>query len=297
MVVVTISKCSPRLRGDISKWLMEISTGVYVGRINARVREQLWERICEHSDCGEAIMVFSAKNEQGFSFYVHNVEWKPTDYDGIMLLKRPLPPKVEKAPRKKRSSGKQKSTKNVIQDVTKDLVEQKIGIPKSFVAIDIETTGLKSEEDQIIELAAIRYNEKGEQVEHFTTLIKIEKSIPLNIVELTGITDELLKNEGIELKEAIGKLLEFLQQDILVGHYIGFDMRFIKKACKDLQLELGERKVIDTVSYAKNKSNLAVINYRLETLVQELGISEKQQHRALPDAELAAKLFIKLNEI
>lgn len=72
MVVVTLTDCPPKLRGDLTKWLLEINTGVYVGKINARVREELWKRICDNIKSGRATMVFSAKNEQGLSFYVHN---------------------------------------------------------------------------------------------------------------------------------------------------------------------------------------------------------------------------------
>ena len=48
MIVVTLTDCPPRLRGDLSKWLLEINTGVYVGQLNKRVREELWKRICDN---------------------------------------------------------------------------------------------------------------------------------------------------------------------------------------------------------------------------------------------------------
>lgn len=49
MIVVTVTDCPPRLRGDLSKWLLEINTGVYVGQLNPRVREELWKRILQAS--------------------------------------------------------------------------------------------------------------------------------------------------------------------------------------------------------------------------------------------------------
>lgn len=56
MIVVTLTDCPPRLRGDLSKWLLEINTGVYVGQLNKRVREELWKRICDNLPRGRATM-------------------------------------------------------------------------------------------------------------------------------------------------------------------------------------------------------------------------------------------------
>ena len=89
MIVVTLSDCPARLRGDLTKWLIEINTGVYVGQVSARVRDELWDRICEHVKDGRATMVFSARNEQGLQFRVHNTTWEPVDFDGITLMRRP----------------------------------------------------------------------------------------------------------------------------------------------------------------------------------------------------------------
>ena len=90
MIVVSMTKCPPKLRGDLSKWLLEINTGVYVGQVSARVRDALWKRICDNIGDGQATMVFSTNNEQHMDFYIHNTTWKPIDLDGIKLMKRPL---------------------------------------------------------------------------------------------------------------------------------------------------------------------------------------------------------------
>ena len=96
MVVVVLTDCPPKLRGDLSKWLFEINTGVYVGNISARVRELLWERICDNVQHGQATMVYSAQGEQKLEFCVHNTSWKIVDFDGIKLMRRPLPGKTNK---------------------------------------------------------------------------------------------------------------------------------------------------------------------------------------------------------
>jgi len=96
MVVLTLSNCSASLRGDISKWLVEINTGVFVGRVSARVRDNLWERVCDSIKQGSATMVYSAANEQRMDFRVHNNQWEPIDFDGIKLVLRPSPARVKK---------------------------------------------------------------------------------------------------------------------------------------------------------------------------------------------------------
>lgn len=90
MIVVTVTNCPPSLRGDLTKWLFEINTGVYVGRVSARVREELWKRICNHVKDGQATMVFNAANEQGMDFYTWHSAWEPVDLDGIKLMLHPL---------------------------------------------------------------------------------------------------------------------------------------------------------------------------------------------------------------
>lgn len=89
MIVVSMTNCPPKLRGDLSKWLLEINTGVYVGHVNARVRDALWKRICENIHEGQATLVFTTNNEQHMDFYVHNTSWGPVDLDGIKLMKHP----------------------------------------------------------------------------------------------------------------------------------------------------------------------------------------------------------------
>ena len=96
MIVITLTDCPPKVRGDLSKWLLEISTGVYVGNLSARVRDELWGRICEHVKDGRATMVYSSNGEQKLDFAIHNTSWLPVDYDGIKLVRKPGIKKREK---------------------------------------------------------------------------------------------------------------------------------------------------------------------------------------------------------
>ena len=67
-----MNDCPPSLRGDLSKWLCEINTGVYVGQVSSRVREALWNRVCQNLRHGRATMVYTTNTEQKMAFRVHN---------------------------------------------------------------------------------------------------------------------------------------------------------------------------------------------------------------------------------
>lgn len=62
--MLTMTNCPPRLRGDLSKWLCEINTGVYVGNVSSRVRDALWDRVCQNLKNGQATLVFTTAGEQ-----------------------------------------------------------------------------------------------------------------------------------------------------------------------------------------------------------------------------------------
>jgi CRISPR-associated protein Cas2 len=96
MIVISMTDCPVGLRGDLTKWLLEINTGVFVGQVSARVRDRLWERITETTKEGRVTMVFNTNNEQRLDFRVHNGTWEPIDFDGIKLMLRPSPSRIKK---------------------------------------------------------------------------------------------------------------------------------------------------------------------------------------------------------
>ena len=89
MVVIVLTACPVGLRGDLTRWLLEIAPGVFVGHIDARIRDRLWERIIDLLRDGRAVMVYSARNEQHMAFKVYGADWSPVDCDGFQLIKRP----------------------------------------------------------------------------------------------------------------------------------------------------------------------------------------------------------------
>lgn len=82
-----MTNCPPRLRGDLSKWLCEINTGVYVGNVSSRVRDALWDRVCQNLKNGQATLVFTTAGEQRMDFRTHNTTWEAVDFDGIKLMR------------------------------------------------------------------------------------------------------------------------------------------------------------------------------------------------------------------
>lgn len=92
MTVIVVTACPVGLRGHLTRWLLEISPGVFVGTISARVRVLVWKRVTEMANTGRAIMVYAANNEQGLAFEVHGHDWTPVDYEGVHLMLRPTQP-------------------------------------------------------------------------------------------------------------------------------------------------------------------------------------------------------------
>ncbi|HNY94211.1 MAG TPA: 3'-5' exonuclease, partial [Flexilinea sp.] len=95
-----------------------------------------------------------------------------------------------------------------------------------MIALDIETTGLDPNLDAVTEIAALRF--KGARVEDtFQTLVNPNRPIPSNITQLTHITNEMVRNAP-QIGEVIGKVAQFVGNDIIVGHNISFDLNFLR---------------------------------------------------------------------
>lgn len=106
MTVIVVAACPIGLRGHLTRWLLEISAGVFVGNVSARVRDLLWIRTVDMVKTGRAIMVFSNNNEQGLDFKVHHHDWQPIDIEGVMLMLRPnLEPHAPEDPSSTRTAG------------------------------------------------------------------------------------------------------------------------------------------------------------------------------------------------
>lgn len=92
MTVIILTAVPPGLRGHLTRWLLELSPGVFIGYVSARVRDLMWERVVEFVADGRALMVHAVQGEQRLAFRVHGHDWTPVDYDGITLMRRQTMP-------------------------------------------------------------------------------------------------------------------------------------------------------------------------------------------------------------
>ena len=300
MIVVTMTDCPPALRGDLSKWLQEINTGVYVGQVSARVRDKLWERITSHIKTGRATMVFDASNEQGMDFRIHNTSWEIVDQDGLKLVRRPSEQRMYakgaedcqagSAPGFSKAAQYRKLGRMVHAPARK---EGRSNI-RDITAVDVETTGLDAKHARIVEIAALRVR-NNQVVESFSALIKAEHPLPPGIVELTGLTDVLLDEKGISEKEALQGFMSFIGEDVLLIHNAPFDLAFLREACMRQGLPQIANQSMDTCALAR-KALLKVPDYKLSTLAACLGVAQRNMHRALPDCNTALEVYQKLTQ-
>lgn len=286
MTVITLTACPPALRGDLTLWLQEINTGTFVGSINARVRDLLWKRVLSNIGNGRATMVFSARNEQGMEYRIHNGSWEVVDYDGIKLVKRPNASK--KPDVKMIDKGAETANKGELC-----LPAKLIPYPKDYVVVDLETTGLKPENSDIIEIGALKVK-TGIIQEELSILVQTE-AVPDFIREMTGITLEMTRG-GTDIKEAIEKLRAFVGDLPIVAHNLEFDLKFIKEACRRTEVEWYQYYGIDTVRMAR-KECPGLQSYKLEKLLEHFGIQHGKLHRSLTDCQAIHALYAKLNEI
>ena len=90
MVTIVLTACPAGLRGHLTRWLAEVSAGVFVGKVNARLRDELWALVIELVKDGKAVMIYSSgDSEQGFDYRVHRHEWEVVDIEGLNVIRRP----------------------------------------------------------------------------------------------------------------------------------------------------------------------------------------------------------------
>ena len=169
---------------------------------------------------------------------------------------------------------------------------------KTFVVVDIETTGLNSNPEEgevahIIEVAAMKI-EGGKLTKKYGSFCACPISIPPEIIELTKINDELLKNAPA-VNVVLKKLKDFSKGSILVGHNVKFDLGFLNYYGEKYGLSFQE-KYIDTLELSQKILQGEVPNYRLGTIAKYFGI-KLGGNGALFDAEKTARIFLNLAQI
>ncbi len=163
---------------------------------------------------------------------------------------------------------------------------------KEFVVVDIETTGTDVTSDKITEIGAVRIV-NGVIVESFQTLIDPEVKLSQKIIELTGITDEMLVGKP-KIHEVYPDFIKFLGGSVFVAHNADFDYRFLRNVGKDLGYYL-ENDYLDTLVISR-KLLPSLPNHKLNTVCGYFNI-EFRHHRALSDAFATAEALIKLYKL
>ena len=290
MTVITLSKVNISLKGDLSKWMQEIATGVYVGNFNTKIRDKLWERIQEAVGTGEATISYPTRNELGYTFLTLNSRREIYDSDGIPLVCFPLESDIEQ---------EKEELKDGFSNATKFYKARKFAkshISKTkdcYVFLDVETDGFNENKNRMIEIGAVKVLSDATTLE-YQSFLEYDGDLPKEITELTGITTELLQREGRKDETVLKELLAFLEDAIVVGYNIAFDLRFLNASLRKKGMDILHNSTVDLMRLVKKEKPFQK-NYKMETSLQSYSIQKVQLHRALEDAKLTYELATKVN--
>ena len=166
-------------------------------------------------------------------------------------------------------------------------------LSQTFVVFDLETTGFSNKNDKITEIGAVKI-ENFKVVDRFSQLINPQKDISYKVQELTGITNDLIKDKPT-IEEVLPKFIEFIGDSVMVAHNADFDMGFMQQKCREQNIEFKNTSV-DTLTLARTLLP-HMKRFRLNLIAKELGVPLLNHHRAVDDAEATAHIFIKFLEM
>ncbi len=161
---------------------------------------------------------------------------------------------------------------------------------KSYVVFDIETTGLSQHYDKITEIGAVKVVD-GIIVDEFGELVNPKRHIPDKIVNLTGISNEMVADKPI-IDEVLPIFLDFCKDSCLVAHNAEFDISFIVEAAYNLGIDFNYP-YVDTL-FLSRFLNPELRNHRLDTLARKYEVRLLNHHRAVDDATATAQVFIEM---
>lgn len=156
-----------------------------------------------------------------------------------------------------------------------------------YVTLDIEATGFNPKKHKILEIAVCKIKD-GDIVDEFTTFVNPKQPIHQAITEITGITEDMLK-EAETIDKVIPKLLKFIGQLPIVLHHSYFVMGFIEQNCNNLNISL-DNQVIDTLPLCKKKLP-DLKNYTIKTISKALGYNEVEINSLIDYARWTFKVF------
>ena len=162
-----------------------------------------------------------------------------------------------------------------------------IDLDTEYCVLDIETTGIPYRSEMITEIGAIKIK-NGEIIDEFECFVNPEKPIPYEVVQVTHITDDMVKNAKT-IDKILPEFIEFCGNDVLVAHNANFDIGFLRFQANKLGLKF-ENTYIDTLSLAKDLFP-EYAKYKLGIIAANLGIRVDVAHRALDDVKTLVKVF------
>ena len=160
-------------------------------------------------------------------------------------------------------------------------------IDTTYCVLDLETTGFSAITEKITEVGIMKVK-NGEVIDEFSCFVNPEKPIPQRVVDVTNITDDMVKDADT-IDKVFPKILDFLGDSVIVAHNAGFDVGFLKHNAKVLGYDF-DYTYIDTLALAKDLfPNFK--KYKLGKIADELGIVVEVAHRALDDVDTTVKVF------
>ena len=179
-------------------------------------------------------------------------------------------------------------------DDIKNIVTDSRGqsLDSTFVVFDIETTGFSAVNDRIIEIGAVKV-ENGMITEKFSEFVNPERPIPFEIEKLTSINDRMVE-DAPNISVILPRFMDFCKGSVLVAHNADFDTGFIRHNCEVLGLPY-DYTYVDTLGIARSFLE-GLKNYKLDTVVEAMGCTLANHHRAVDDAGATADVFVRFLE-
>ena len=166
-----------------------------------------------------------------------------------------------------------------------------LDFPSNYVLFDIETTGLDPEYDEIIEIGAIKVD-NNKVMNEFHSLIKPDNEIDEFITNLTGITNEMVENAP-NIEEVLPNFINFIGDEILIGHNVNFDINFVYDKTVNLGLGIVKNNYVDTMRLSRILLP-ELPHHRLKDLAEYYKIDTKGNHRASKDVQITNEVYLKL---
>ena len=256
--VITVKNVPKSLRGDLTKWMQEIATGVYVGNFNSKVREQLWGRVLDSIDGGEATISYSYRNEIGYSFDTINARRKVVELDGVpLVLLTNTNEKIFGQQKGYSDASKIRKSRKFSNSNSKNTEDSKNNYLILYITVDENTDNIET---------ICSYKEVNFEEEYIFITLSVEDK--KYIINKTGITNTNTYI-GVELLNAIEELSIFLEGYTIVSYGLSRELEILSKNMLEYDCgDIYDYKIYDLEKFVK-KDNLFLEAYDLENVFKE----------------------------